>query len=145
VTEVNAPYLARQRGLRVVESKTPVWDAYTSLVGAELRTDAGTWQVAGTLFHRREPRIVQVDGFGMEARPEGWLLVSTNDDVPGVIGRIGTLFGAHGINIAGMQLGREAPGGRAVSILTLDGPVPDAVLREIRALPHIRSAALVHL
>ena len=145
VTDVNAPYLARQRGLRVVESKTPVWDAYASLVGAELRTDAGTFQVAGTLFHRREPRIVQVDGFGMEARPEGWLLVATNDDVPGVVGRIGTLFGANGINIAGMQLGREVPGGRAVSILSLDGPVPDAVLREIRALPHIRSAALVRL
>ena len=81
----------------------------------------------------------------MEARPEGWLLVATNDDVPGVVGRIGTLFGANGINIAGMQLGREVPGGRAVSILSLDGPVPDAVLREIRALPHIRSAALVRL
>jgi D-3-phosphoglycerate dehydrogenase len=145
VTDVNAPYLARQRGLRVVESKTPVSDHFASLLSAELRTDAGSWQVAGTLFHRTEPRIVQVDGYGMEAHPSGWMLVFSNDDVPGVIGRIGTLFGAHGINIAGMQLGRQQPGGRAVSILNLDGAVSDAVLAELRALPNIRSATLVRL
>ena len=73
------------------------------------------------------------------------MLVLTNDDVPGVIGRIGTLCGFHGINIVGMQLGRKAPGGRAVSILNLDGAVPDAVLGELRALPHIRDATLVRL
>ena len=145
VTDVNAPYLARQRGLKLVESRTPVGESFASLVGAELRTDVGTWQVAGTLFHRREPRIVEVDGYGMEAHPSGWLLVLTNDDVPGVIGRIGTLFGTHGINIAGMQLGRKAPGGRAVSILNLDGAVPDPVLAELRALPSIRGAKLVRL
>jgi D-3-phosphoglycerate dehydrogenase len=73
------------------------------------------------------------------------MLVLENDDVPGVIGRIGTLCGTYGINIAGMQLGRKAPGGRAVSILNLDGAVPDAVLAELRALPHIRAATLVFL
>jgi D-3-phosphoglycerate dehydrogenase len=145
VTDVNAPYLARQRGLRVVEAKTPVSENYASLVTAEVHTDRGQWQVAGTLFHRREPRIVQVDGFDLEAHAEGWMVVLTNDDVPGVIGRIGTLFGTHGINIAGMQLGRQRPGGRAVSVLSLDTLVPDAVLGELRALPSIRSARLVRL
>ncbi|MGH7321648.1 MAG: phosphoglycerate dehydrogenase [Candidatus Rokuibacteriota bacterium] len=145
LTDVNAPYLARQRGLRVVESRTPVSEDFASLVTAELRTDGGAWQVAGALFHRKDPRIVQVDGYPMEAHPEGWMLVFSNDDVPGVIGRIGTLFGTRGINIAGMQLGRQRPGGRAVSILNLDSPVPDEVLAELRALPHIRSATLVRL
>ena len=145
VTDVNAPYLARQRGLRVVESKTAVGEDFASLVSAELTTDAGRWQVAGTLFNRKDPRIVQVDGYGLEAHPSGWMLVFSNDDVPGVIGRIGTLFGARGINIAGMQLGRVAPGGRAVSILNLDSAVPDDVLAELRAHPHIRSATLVRL
>jgi D-3-phosphoglycerate dehydrogenase len=145
VTDVNAPYLARQRGLRVVEAKTPVSEDYASLVTAEVLTDRGQWQVAGALFHRREPRIVQVDGFDLEAHAAGWMVVLTNDDVPGVIGRIGTLFGAHGINIAGMQLGRQRPGGRAVSILSLDTTVPDTVLAELRALPSIRSARLVRL
>jgi D-3-phosphoglycerate dehydrogenase len=145
VTDVSAPYLARQRGLRVTEAKTPVSEDFASLLTAELRTDVETWRVAGTLFHRKEARIVEVDGYRMEAHLSAWMLVFTNDDVPGVIGRIGTLFGRHGINIAGMQLGREAPGGRAVSILNLDSPVPDAVLAEIRALPNIRSATLVRL
>jgi D-3-phosphoglycerate dehydrogenase len=145
VTDVNAPYLARQRGLRVVESRTPVSDDFASLLSATLTTDVDTWQVAGALFHRKEPRIVQVDGYGMEAHAAGWMLVFSNDDVPGVIGHIGTVFGRHGINIAGMQLGRERPGGRAVSILNLDSPVPDGVLAEIRALPNIRSATLVRL
>jgi D-3-phosphoglycerate dehydrogenase len=145
VTDVNAPYLARQRGLRVVESKTPASEDFASLVSAELKTDAGVSQVSGTLFYRREPRIVEVDGYRMEAHPAGWMVVFTNEDVPGVIGRIGTLFGAHRINIAGMQLGRKAPGGHAVSILNLDSPVPDHVLAELRALPNIRSATLVRL
>jgi D-3-phosphoglycerate dehydrogenase len=145
VTDVNAPYLAQQRGLRVVESKTPVSEDYASLLMAELVTDRGQWQVAGTLFHRREPRIVQVDEFRLEAHASGWMVVLTNDDVPGVIGRIGTLFGRHGINIAGMQLGRQRPGSRAVSILSLDTPVPDSVMGELRALPSIRSARLVRL
>jgi D-3-phosphoglycerate dehydrogenase len=145
VTDVNAPYLARQRGLRVVESRTPASEDYASLLSAELATDAGTWQVAGALFHRREPRIVQVDGFALEAHPSGLMLVLENDDVPGVIGQIGTLCGRYGINIAGMQLGRKAPGGRAVSILNLDDAVPDAALAELRALSHIRAATIVRL
>jgi len=145
VTDVNAPYLARQRGLRVVESKTPVSEHFASLLSAELVTDRGQWQVAGTLFHRREPRIVQVDGYDLEAHAAGWMVVLSNDDVPGVIGRIGTLLGAHGINIAGMQLGRQQPGGRAVSVLSLDAPAPDPVLTTLRALPSIRSARLVRL
>jgi D-3-phosphoglycerate dehydrogenase len=128
-----------------VEAKTPVSEDFASLVTAELRTDRGRWQVAGTLFHRKEPRIVQVDGFHLEAPAAGWMVVLTNDDVPGVIGRIGTLFGRHGINIAGMQLGRQRPGGHAVSVISLDSAVPDAVLAELRALPSIRSARLVRL
>jgi D-3-phosphoglycerate dehydrogenase len=72
VTDVNAPYLARQRGLRVVESKTPASEDFASLVSAELETDAGVFQVSGTLFHRRDPRIVEVDGYRMEAHPAGW-------------------------------------------------------------------------
>ncbi|HUF90731.1 MAG TPA: ACT domain-containing protein, partial [Candidatus Limnocylindria bacterium] len=80
-----------------------------------------------------------------EAVPQGWMLVFANLDVPGVIGRIGTLCGRHQINIAGMQLGRERRGGRAVSILNLDDPMPAAALEELRALPDIVSARLVKL
>ena len=145
VTDVNAALVARARGLRVVETSTPDSGGFASLLGATLATDRGEWSVAGALFNHREPRIVRIDGYPLEAVPQGWMLVFANLDVPGVVGRIGTLCGRHHINIAGMQLGRERRGGRAVSILNLDDPVPEAVLDEIRAMPDIVLAKLVKL
>ncbi len=145
VTDVNAPLVARARGLRVVETSTPDSGGFANLLGATLATDRGEWSVAGALFNHREPRIVRIDGYPLEAVPQGWMLVFANLDVPGVVGRIGTLCGRHHINIAGMQLGRERRGGRAVSILNLDDPVPEAVLDEIRAMPDIVLAKLVKL
>jgi D-3-phosphoglycerate dehydrogenase len=144
VTPVNAMLVAKARGLRVTETSTTESADYASLVTAELRTDRGSWSVAGTLY-RREPRFVSIEGYELEAVPQGWMLVFANIDVPGVIGRIGTLCGRHGINIAGMQLGRERRGGRAVSVVNLDEPMPPAALDEIRAMPDIVFAKLVHL
>ena len=145
VSDVNAPFLAKSRGIKVAETSTAESEDYASLVGAELLTSKGSWQVAGAIFHKREPRIVRIDGFPLEAVPAGWMLVFSNLDVPGVIGRIGTLCGRHQINIAGMQLGRERRGGRAVSILNLDDPIPEPILREIQAMPDIVFAKLVKL
>jgi D-3-phosphoglycerate dehydrogenase len=144
VTDVNAMLIARSRGLRVTETSTTESAGYSSLITAELRTDRGVSSVAGTLFHH-EPRFVAIDGFSLEAVPQGYMLVFANQDVPGVVGRIGTLCGRHGINIAGMQLGRERRGGRAVSILNLDDPMPPAALDEIRAMPDLVFARLVRL
>jgi D-3-phosphoglycerate dehydrogenase / 2-oxoglutarate reductase len=145
VTDVNAMLIAKARGLRVTETSTTESSDYASLVAAELRTDRGATSVAGAVFFKREARFVQIDGFSLEAVPHGWMLVFANLDVPGVIGRIGTLCGRHGINIAGMQLGRERRGGRAVSVLNLDDPMPPAALDEIRAMPDIVLAKLVKL
>jgi D-3-phosphoglycerate dehydrogenase len=144
VTDVNAMLIAKGRGLRVTETSTTESAGYSSLLTAELRTDRGVSSVAGTLFHR-EPRFVAIDGFSLEAVPLGFMLVFANQDVPGVVGRIGTLCGRYGINIAGMQLGRERRGGRAVSILNLDDPMPPTALEEIRAMPDIVFARLVRL
>jgi len=145
VTDVNAPYLAKTRGLKVIETTTTESEEYSSLIAAELRTDKGQWRVAGTLFHKGEPRIVRIDDYPLEAVPSGWMLVFSNFDVPGVIGRIGTLCGRHQINIAGMQLGRERRGGKAVAILNVDDAIPEPILDEIRAMPDIVSAKLVKL
>ena len=145
VTDVNAMLIAKARGLRVTETSTTESSDYASLVTAELRTDRGAASVAGAVFFKREARFVQIDGFSLEAVPHGWMLVFANLDVPGVIGRIGTLCGRHGINIAGMQLGRERRGGRAVSVLNLDDPMDAAALEEIRAMPDIVLAKLVKL
>ena len=145
VSDVNAPYLAKSRGIKVMETSTAESEDYASLVAAELETNKGSWRVAGTLFHKRDPRIVRIDGFPLEAVPSGWMLVFANLDVPGVIGRIGTLCGRHQINIAGMRLGRERRGGQAVSIVNLDDPIPEDILREIRGMPDIVFAKLVKL
>jgi len=145
VTDVNALPIAKSRGLKITETSTTEAEDYASLVAAELVTDRGIASVAGTVFFKREARFVRVDGFPLEALPQGWMLVFANLDVPGVIGRIGTLCGRDGINIAGMQLGRERRGGRAVSILNLDDPMPPAALDEIRAMPDIVFAKLVKL
>ena len=99
--------------------------------------------VAGTLFSQRDPRIVRINEFRLEAVPEGYLLIFSNQDVPGVIGRIGTLLGQNQVNIAGMQLGRERPGGRAVSVVNVDEPIPERVLAQIRQFPDIVYAKLV--
>ena len=113
-------------------------------IAARIERDSGSSSTVRPFF-KREPRFVRVDGYSLEALPQGWILVFANLDVPGVIGRIGTLCGRHGINIAGMQLGRERPGGRAVSLLNLDDPMPPAALEEIRAMSDIVLAKLVRL
>jgi len=143
VNAVNALPWAKARGIRVVESKSTVEEDFASLITVGIKTDRGWSEVAGTLFSRQDPRVVWIDEFHLEAIPEGFLLVFSNLDVPGVIGRIGTLLGQNQVNIAGMQLGRERPGGRAVSVVNVDSPIPPEVMEEIRRLPNIVYAKLV--
>ncbi|HID12064.1 MAG TPA: phosphoglycerate dehydrogenase [Candidatus Latescibacteria bacterium] len=134
---VNASYIARERGVQVEEVRYSEHRDYLNLIAVYYRTDLGERVVSGTIFGRNDPRIVRVDEYHFDARPEGEMLFCGNEDVPGVIGRIGTLLGSHGINIARMSWGREQPGGKAVTVLNLDQPVPDEVLEEIKAQPHI--------
>ncbi len=140
---VNALPLARQRGIRVVESKSSHEEDYVSLISVIIQTDRGQSLVAGTLFSRREPRVVRIDEFSLEAVPEGYLLIFSNLDVPGVIGKIGTILGQNQVNIAGMVLGREKQGGKAVSVVNVDSPIPTPVLDEIRQMPNIVYAKVV--
>ncbi|MBI3329459.1 MAG: phosphoglycerate dehydrogenase [Nitrospinae bacterium] len=145
VNLVNAPHLARERGVKVSETTSSEVEDYTSLISVELKTDKGKAQVAGTLFGKNEPRIVRVDEYRIEAVPSGYMLVFSNQDTPGVIGRIGTILGSNQINIAGMQLGRVAPHGMAVAVVNVDSTIPQPVLDQIRALPNILDAKLVEL
>ncbi|MFQ5846155.1 MAG: phosphoglycerate dehydrogenase [Candidatus Methylomirabilales bacterium] len=140
---VNAPAFARQRGIRVVESKSSQEENYASLISVIIQTDRGQSHVAGTLFSRREPRVVRIDEFSLEAVPEGYLLIFSNLDVPGVIGKIGTILGQNQVNIAGMVLGREKQGGQAVSVVNVDSPIPTPVLDQIRQMPNIVYAKVV--
>jgi D-3-phosphoglycerate dehydrogenase / 2-oxoglutarate reductase len=145
VNVVNAPHLAKERGIRVSETISTDVEDYSSLITVELTTDKAKRQVAGTLFGRKEPRIVRVDDSRMEAVPSGFMLVFSNQDTPGVIGKIGTILGNNQINIAGMQLGRVAPHGMAVAVVNVDSPIPPAIMHAIRLLPNICDATLVEL
>ncbi|HWU38267.1 MAG TPA: ACT domain-containing protein, partial [Candidatus Acidoferrum sp.] len=145
VNMVNAMTIARRRGVRIVENKSTETTDFSSLITVTLQTDREKTDTAGTLFSRQDPRVVDIDGFRLEAVLDGYMLVFSNIDVPGVIGRIGTLLGQNNVNIAGMQLGREKRGGRAVSIVNVDDPIPAGVLDEIRRIPNIVYAKLVHV
>ena len=99
--------------------------------------------MSGTLFEGDRPRLVEVDGIAVEATPAGTMLFFRNRDVPGVVGKIGSYLGEAGVNIAGIQLSRPEGGDRAVSIITVDGSVPQATLQQIRGMDEILQVRLV--
>ncbi len=137
VNYVNAPFLARERNIRVVESKRTEVGDYPNLICLELKTNKEKHTVAGTLFSKKDARIVELDGFHLEAIPAGHVLVLQSVDVPGVVGNIGRSLGEVGVNIGRMQLGRDKEGGRAISLVNVDSPVSPAVLDHLRGLPNI--------
>jgi len=145
VNMVNAPVLAKERGIRITEKTSADAADFASLVTLSITSDKETRRIAGTLFRKEEPRIVQLDNYDLEAVPTGWMLVVFNEDIPGVIGKMGTILGNNDINIAAMHLGRNAPRGVAAAIYSVDERIPPRVLDDIRALPFVISAKLVRL
>jgi len=140
VNMVNAPFLAKERGIEVREVKSEKEGDYHTLIRVSVKTDAGERSVAGTLFSNREPRLVELFGIKVEAELAGYMMYIVNEDAPGFIGRIGTLLGENGINIGTFNLGRIAAGGEAVLLLSLDSPLPASVMEKARALPGVKRA-----
>lgn len=145
VNLVNAELLARERGIEIAESSSPKKGDFAALLHTEVETEKGTVTAAGTLFGDQYVRLVQLGPFRMEGYLDGVLLVFTHRDAPGLIGFVGTIFGSHGVNIAQMTVGRQAPGGEAIGILNLDSPPPEAALDAVKANPHIHSMSVVKL
>ena len=145
VNYVNAPVIADERGIVVTQALNLTGSDYTNLVSCRITTDHSEHTVAGTLFDGNQPRIVQLDHFRIDAVPEGLVLVISSRDVPGVIGRVGTILGANYVNIAEYRLGRTRPGDRALSFINLDNPVPDYALKALRDLPEVFWAKQISL
>jgi D-3-phosphoglycerate dehydrogenase len=145
LTVVNACAVARERGIQVVESTSSAPIAFANLIAVRLKTSEAEVSVAGTVFGRNHPRLVDVDGVEVDAIPQGHMLVVKNDDTPGVIGHVGTLLGDRKVNIARMNVGRKPGSGRAVMLIEVDGEVPAGVLDEVRAIPGVRDARGVSL
>jgi len=133
VNAVNAPQIAEERGIDVTESKTLQSEDFQSLVTVTVENGDEELSVSGTLFAGDDPRIVRIDGFRVDAIPYGQMLVTRNEDAPGVIGLIGTTLGDNGVNIAGMFNGRETIGGEALTVYNLDDEVPEPVLEALLA------------
>jgi D-3-phosphoglycerate dehydrogenase / 2-oxoglutarate reductase len=139
---VNTPALARERGLKVETSRSSESADYTSLV--ELRM--GENAVSGTLFGpRMQPRLVGAMGFDFDVVPEKHMLFIRNEDRPGMIGKLGSILGEHGINIGNMAVGRGEPGSRAAMAVTVDEPVPEEVLNALEETPGFNEARSVTL
>jgi D-3-phosphoglycerate dehydrogenase len=145
VNIVNAEVLLRDRGIELVEQSRTDPGAFSSVVAVDLVSGDQVHRAAGTLFGHSMPRLVQLEGHRLEAYLDGILLVFTHQDVPGIIGRVGSTFGELGINIAQMTVGRSAPGGDAIGVLNLDQEPSAKALEVVLACPGIRSARVVKL
>jgi len=128
VNMVNAPFLAKERGMEVREIRNDGKGVYQTLVRVTVATSQGDRSVAGTLFANGAPRLVEIFGIGIEADLDGHMLYVVNEDAPGFIGRVGSLMGEHGINIGTFHLGRRDAGGEAVVLLSVDQPIPQDVI-----------------
>jgi len=140
VNMVNAPVIARERGLDVAETVHDRPGEYQTLVRVTVTTDRGTRTVAGTLFAGASPRLVEIKGIRVEADFGRHMLYVTNQDRPGFIGRFGATLSEAGLNIATFHLGRAQAGGDAICLVSVDQPVPGSVLAAVRALPLVVQA-----
>ncbi len=145
VNFVNAPFVAKERGIKVVEIKSSRSIDFASSITIRVKTNRGENIVEGALFGKKEPRIVRIDKFFLDAIPEGHLLLLTNEDKPGVIGNVGTLLADNKVNIARLHLGRQTVGGEAVSVWNIDTPVSKGLLEKVLKLPNMISARVVDL
>jgi len=134
VNMVNAPIIARERGIQVNEVRQSQRGAYGTYIRLTIKTDKLERSVAGTVFSDGKPRIIQIKDIGLEAGFAPSMLYVTNQDKPGFIGRLGTLLGGQKVNIASFNLGRSGAGEDAISLIEVDGPVSDGVLDQVRKL-----------
>ncbi|MBM3269472.1 MAG: phosphoglycerate dehydrogenase [Candidatus Sericytochromatia bacterium] len=146
VNYVNAPIVAKERGLEVRSSRTSEAGEFHDLLEVSCEAGAGVRRtVAGTLFGEGNPRIVRIDEQRFNMEPEGHILIAPHEDVPGVVGRIGTLLGSNNINIFGLQLGRKFRRGPAVMALNVDEAIPPPLLETIGSLPGFHDVKCVKL
>jgi D-3-phosphoglycerate dehydrogenase len=145
VNFINAPVIAKERQMKVVESRSTEAEDYNTLITLETVSNEGVSTISGTIFGKFEPRIVRINDFRLEVVPEGHLILIHNEDKPGAIGSIGTVLGKHQVNIARMHVGQENQGERNVIFLDTDTIAPVEALEELRNLPMVKSVIALEL
>lgn len=145
VNSVNALAIAKEMGIKLMESSSLESDEFVNLVSAKVLTTEGECNVAGTIFGKTDARIVRIDDFRIEIIPEGHLALIHNIDRPGAIGTIGNTLGANNINISRMQVGRQVGGDNNVILLRTDTPISPAVADALLALEQVKTVKLFEL
>jgi len=140
VNMVSAPIMAKERGIHVTESRRDQSGVFETYIKLTVTTEKMTRSVAGTVFSDGKPRFIQIKGINLDAEVGQHMVYTTNNDAPGIIGLLGTTFGAAGVNIANFQLGRNRPGGDAIALLYLDSPMPEDLLKTVLSHKEIISA-----
>ncbi len=137
VNMVSAPVVAREKGMKITETRKDRQGAFGSYIRLIVKTENTERSVAGTIYSDGRPRIIQIKGIGLEAEPQQYMIYTTNDDSPGFIGAVGTKLGDLGVNIATFALGRSAKGGDAIALWGVDDRVSAETLKEIADLPQV--------
>lgn len=145
INYVNAPVVAKDRGIEVKEVKTSDAGDFTSLIRVRVEAGKASHLVAGTLYHKKDARVIEIDQFKVEVVPEGHMLLILNVDRPGVIGMVGQVLGDNNINIVRMQCALEKRGGNALLIIGSDMEFPSTVLDQIKSSSNILSVTVVNL
>jgi D-3-phosphoglycerate dehydrogenase len=145
VNLINAPFLAKEKGISVVEVRRPEGVNFKRLMKITCKSEKEEFTLAGTVMEEKFPRIVEINGFLFELAPSGKFLLVKNYDVPGVIGKLGTILGKHNVNIAGFQLGRKEKGKEARAVILVDDDVPEKAIEEIKEIPEIFEVKQVKL
>jgi D-3-phosphoglycerate dehydrogenase len=145
VNYVNASIEAKERGIRVIETRDSSIRDYAGSLHLEAKGSLGTHSVTGTLLGDGEIRITNIDEFPINIPPTQHMLFTFHRDMPGIIGNLGSLLGSVDVNIASMQVGRKMVRSDAVMVLSIDAPLPEGVLTEITKIPGIRNAHTVNL
>lgn len=145
VNYVNASIEAKERGIRVIETRDASIKDYTGSLTLSARGSLGNHSVTGVLLGGNEIRVTDIDEFPINVPPTRYMLFTLHRDMPGIIGKIGSLLGSFNVNIASMQVGRKIVRGDAVMVLSLDDPLPEGILAEITKVPGIRDAYTVAL
>jgi D-3-phosphoglycerate dehydrogenase len=145
VNYINAPVLAEEHDISITQSVGLTLTDYPNLISCLVHWDGGQRLVAGVLFGSSGPRIVQVDNFQLDANPSGLVLILENQNVPGILGQVGTILAAHNVNIGEWRMGRRSPGGEALSFINLDDELSPEVLESLTLIPAVTNARLLSL
>lgn len=145
VNYVNALVIAKEKGFQITETINNTVKDYSSLLTVAIKNEKGSHSISGTVFGKTEMRIVNLDGSNTDFTPSGPMIWMAHQDKPGIVGKLGTILGNNGVNIAGLHVGRQEVGGKAVAMVNVDNEVPEKVLAELKGIPQIQDLRFVSL